>query len=65
MGIRQPDRLTPDGLRARRTRLGLSLDRLAEALSVDRMTVWRWEKGDRPMPGMLELALRTLEREAA
>lgn len=54
--------MTPKQIRAFRKRLGLSLDAMAEALGVDRMTVWRWEKGKRTPPPYLERALRDLER---
>lgn len=57
-------RYTP---RAVRTRLGWSLSQLAEALGVDRQTVWRWEHPEaatgRTPPPYLWRALRDLERE--
>jgi DNA-binding transcriptional regulator YiaG len=40
----------------------LSRDELARQLKVSSSTVWRWEKGERPLPPYLELALETLER---
>ena len=46
---------------AARKRLGWSLTRLGNALGVDRMTVWRWEHGDREPPDYLRLALAQIE----
>lgn len=57
--------MTPDELRTTRARLGLSLTGLAEALGVDRMTVWRWEQGRFALPTWLPLALAELERRKA
>lgn len=56
-------------LRRRRAALGYSQAQLAQRLGVPRMAVYRWER-TRPgavieRPGMLELALQTLERERA
>jgi transcriptional regulator with XRE-family HTH domain len=36
--------MTPAEIRAAREALGLSLDGLAEALGVRKMSVWRWEQ---------------------
>lgn len=52
-------------VRETRQRLGLSLSDMAEALGVDRQTVWRWEAGEREPPSYLWRALRDLERERA
>lgn len=59
--------LTPDGLRAIRARLGLSVPQLARALSdagrrVPRSTVYAWEAGTNPIPPHLMLALLELAR---
>jgi len=52
-------------LRNRRARLGLSQVRLGEALGVSGNTVARWERDEMAPPGyLLELALRSLERES-
>lgn len=47
---------------ARRAALGLTQQELANALTVGRATVARWEAGDSPVahPGMLRLALDAL-----
>lgn len=60
--------MTPQQIRAFRKRLGLSLDAMAEALGVDRMTVWKWSQPTtsphhRTAPPYLWRALRDLERE--
>lgn len=54
--------MTPTELRSRRLALGLSQQKLAEALGVQRLAVIRWEKGDRSIPPYLALALESLER---
>jgi len=46
-----------------RLRLGLSQERLAQELHVNRMSVLRWEAGTSRIPFMLELALQTLEQK--
>lgn len=43
-----------------RERLGLSQAALAKALDVDVGTVSRWERGLRPIPRVVDLALRYL-----
>lgn len=56
--------MTGAEVRAFRERLGWTLDRLAEALGVDRMTVWRWETEARRAPPYLRLALERVEQIA-
>jgi DNA-binding transcriptional regulator YiaG len=58
-----PEPVTPAELRAWRTRLRLSQERLAHELGVTFTTVWRWEKGQRPVPHMVQLAMREIERQ--
>jgi len=57
--------VTPADLAAVRARLGLSLDEMAAALGIDRMTWWTWEQGRKEprQPVILERALRDLEAE--
>lgn len=62
--------ITPAGLRALRDQLGLSLDKMARELGVDRVTYWRWEQppgsphhSTPAHPEMLRRALRDLVRE--
>lgn len=54
--------MTSAGLRRIRKALGLTQKALAEALGVDRVSVARWERGDR---GISELAARLIQRIAA
>jgi DNA-binding XRE family transcriptional regulator len=42
----------------------LTLDQLAASLEVNRMTVWKWEKGHHPIPHMVELALWAIDHGA-
>jgi transcriptional regulator with XRE-family HTH domain len=50
-------------LRERREALGLTQQRLADRLEVSRNTVARWEREEMAIPGFLDLALKTIERE--
>lgn len=52
-------------LRERRLALGLTQQALADKLDVSRNTVARWEREEMAIPGFLNLALKTLECEAA
>lgn len=56
--------MTKEELQQRREKLGLSREELAQALFTTAVTVWRWENGERAIPGHLELALETVERNA-
>ncbi len=51
-------------LKALRESIGYSQARLARVLGVDVMTVSRWETGVSPITTVIELALRTVVREA-
>lgn len=59
--------MTSEQLRAWRSAHRLSLSQLAEALGVNRQSLWRYEHPEaatgRPVPPYLERALRDLERE--
>jgi DNA-binding transcriptional regulator YiaG len=55
--------MTPSDLVAARASLGLGQAALARALGMSTTAVWRWEKGDRPIPPWLGLALRGIECE--
>lgn len=52
--------LTPKQFRALRHQLGLSQARLAAELKVDVRQVKRWEAGDSPISGPVELAMKYL-----
>ena len=59
--------MTPATLTQARDSLGWTQQELADELRVDKMTVWRWENDQRPMPAWLDgdvarVVLR-LERE--
>jgi DNA-binding transcriptional regulator YiaG len=55
--------MEPAELKKARRRLGLSQEKLAKELHVNRMSVLRWEAGTRRIPFMLELALEMLEQK--
>jgi len=50
-------------LRRRRVALDLTQAELAEHLDVRASTIFRWERGDRPVPAYVIRAMRDLERE--
>lgn len=56
--------MNPADLKAWRTRMGWSQERLAEALGVHYMTVSKWERGEQESQPYLRLALERLEQEA-
>lgn len=53
---------TPADVRAWRARLDWTLEQAGEALSVDKQTVHRWERGANPPPAYLILALDRIEQ---
>jgi len=55
--------MTSEELKSWRKKCNYSQSRLAEALSVDVMTISRWERKIRSIPSFLHLALRCLELE--
>ncbi len=56
---------TPEDLKRRRKRLGLTQTQLADILGVRRNTVTRWEVGILPVPPYLHLALAGIEATGA
>lgn len=48
-------------LKSRRASLGLTQSQLARELEVDVITVSRWERGVRPIPRFIELAIEAIE----
>jgi DNA-binding transcriptional regulator YiaG len=64
MATQTPAAPTPGYIRTLREALGLTLKQFADRAGVDRMTVWRWEKG-RLKPGVASIkALDKLRRES-
>lgn len=55
--------MTPDKLKTWRTKNGHTQESLSEALGVHRVTLARWESGDREIPHFLALALKGLEKK--
>lgn len=56
--------MTPSEFRAARKRLGMSREKLAAALGVDRKTIGNWSWGHTTPPAFLALAIEALERRA-
>jgi len=56
--------MTATELVAWRAAHDLTLDELASVLDVNRMTLWRWEKGKYPIPRMIDLALWAIDHGA-
>ena len=56
--------MTPADLKQRRQDLGLSQTALAQILGVRQATVSDWERGVKPYPPMLRLALWAIEKGA-
>jgi predicted transcriptional regulator len=54
--------MTADEFRATRTRLGMSLTDMSEALGVSRSTVARYQSGDLAIPARVVKHLRLLRR---
>lgn len=52
--------MTPADFRAAREALGLSIADLAAILRVDQSAVYRWEAGEREVPGPARLAMTAL-----
>lgn len=49
--------MTPAELKEARRKLGLSTNKLGEAMGVDARTIRRWEAGDRSIPGPVQVAV--------
>lgn len=64
LAMKAPARPTPGYIRALREALGLTQQQFGDCIGVDKMTVWRWEKGQlRPRPVSVK-AMEKLRREA-
>lgn len=50
-------------MRKRREALGLSLEELSETTGTPKVTLERFEMGERPVPGWVGLVLNELEHE--
>ena len=55
--------MTPDEFRDARERLGLSVNKLAQALGVKPRSVWRWQSGDQAVPGPVAALMRLMLRQ--
>jgi transcriptional regulator with XRE-family HTH domain len=49
--------------RRKRKRLGLTQEKLADRLGINRMTIIRYESGESPVPKSVEMALKLIEAE--
>ena len=52
--------MKPEELKKKRIELGLTQSRLAEYLKTPYKTYVQWERGQRRVPGMLEVALESV-----
>jgi DNA-binding transcriptional regulator YiaG len=59
-----PLAMTPEQLKARRARLGLTQTALAEKIGVTWSTVARWETDQRPIPAIAVRLLDCMARES-
>ena len=56
--------MTPEELKTIRVdKLKVTQRKMAELLNTPFQTYWKWEKGKRRIPGILEVALRTVENK--
>lgn len=46
-----------------RQKLGLDITEMAKALKTPRGAYLKWERGERRVPGIVEVALRTVEQD--
>ena len=46
-----------------RQKLGLDITEMAKALKTPRGTYLKWERGERRVPGIVDVALRTVEQD--
>ncbi len=51
--------MTPEELIAYRHKLGISQQTLAERWGISKRTIIRWEKGEVPIPKLVDLAIHT------
>ena len=56
-------RMTAADLIAHRQSIGLSITAMAEALATPRGTYIKWERGERRVPGIVEVAIKYLSQE--
>ena len=52
-----------DTFRRKRERLGLTQEELAKRLDIARMTIYRYESGEKPIPKVVEMALQLIESQ--
>lgn len=55
--------MAPEELKRKREMLGLTQAELAKRLGIAKLTVLRYENGQTPIPRIVELALKEIERE--
>lgn len=61
--ITGPTGITPKELRFLRTEMGLTQAELARFVKKDHQTIGRWERGENPIDGNAELAIRMIAAE--
>lgn len=65
MALKTPQTPTPGYIRTLREALGLTQSQFGELVGVDKMTVWRWEKGQLHPSDESLAGIETAKRQAA
>lgn len=55
--------MTPQELTEARKMLGLTITDMAKRLNTPRGTYIKWERGERRLPGIVKVALKTVQEE--
>lgn len=55
--------MTAQQLQEARQTLGLNITQMAEALNTPRGTYLKWERGERRVPGIVEIAIECMKKK--
>ena len=59
----QSGQMDKETFRRKRKRLGLTQEKLADRLGINRMTIIRYESGESEVPKSVEMAMKLIEAE--